>query len=72
MNRRAFSDAELLDMLDRKAAGEPISSIGRSYGVGRNTIAGLLHRMTHRQGSAHDGTMPDGWWRDGLSKRGCE
>lgn len=68
MTKRDWTDAELLDVLDRADMGESATVTGKRYGVSRSAILGLRHRCG---GIAdhHDGTMPKDWWRKGLEAR---
>ncbi|GMG82606.1 hypothetical protein LNKW23_18190 [Paralimibaculum aggregatum] len=43
--RREWSDAELLDMLARREAGQSRTEIAEAHGATRNQVIGLLHRI---------------------------
>lgn len=40
-----FSDAQVLDMLNLVVAGNSRADIAEVYGLSKNTVAGLLHRI---------------------------
>lgn len=72
-NARAWTDAELLDVLERARSGESATMTGKRYGVSRAAILGIRHRCRSecelQIGDALDGTMPSGWWKIGLQAR---
>lgn len=65
---RDWTDAELLDILERREKGFTVQQIANRYGVSKNTLSGLFYRMK-AEPSPHDGTMPPRWYREGLAKR---
>lgn len=68
--RGEVSDAELLEMLDLADEGRTIDAIAERFGRTRGTVSGWLHRIRREtEPSRHDGTMPAGWWRDGLRRQ---
>ncbi len=65
------SDAEILHILDLRDIGLTCREIGKRVGATKDAIIGLLFRINaDTEPSEHDGTMPSGWWRDGLARRG--
>jgi hypothetical protein len=67
----SFSDAELLRVLDLRASGLPASKIAARMRRSKGQIVGVLYRIANETGPAdrHDGTMPPGWWREGLKRQ---
>lgn len=70
---RDWTDAEMLDVLDRADRGESATVTGDYYGVSRSAILGMRYRCRNESeiqiGDALDGTMPSGWWKAGLEAR---
>lgn len=71
---RNWTDAAMLDVLERAERGESATLTGERYGVSRSAILGMRHRCrsecSNQIGDALDGTMPADWWREGLEARG--
>lgn len=70
---RDWTDAEMLDVLERTSDGQSSTIVGKRYGVSRAAVLGLLKRCRDDSenliGPALDGTMPKGWWKTGLAAR---
>jgi len=68
-----WSEARDLEMLHlREACGLTCEAVALRLGVTKNAVIGRLRRINQdmAEGAAGDGTMPPGWWRAGLAKRG--
>jgi len=67
------TDAEILDILEKRDSGLSCRQIGEGLGTTKGAIIGLTGRVDRAtEASKHDGTMPRYWWRDGLNRRGSE
>lgn len=80
MRAMVWTDAQMLDVLDLiDEFGWPASRVAERYGVSRNSIIGLRHRILSdlkeserapgpeaAQPENCDGGMVQGWWRAGL------
>lgn len=68
------SDEEILRMLELRDEGYSFSEIARRMrGVKRNQVLGIISRVNKAADAESDvlnGTMPYGWWKEGLRKRG--
>ncbi len=65
------TDAEILHIMDLRDTGLTCRKIGALVGATKDAINGLLGRIDRAtESSKHDGTMPNGWWRRGLKRRG--
>lgn len=66
----ARTDADLLQILELRDSGLSFRQIAKRIGGSRNSVLGIYHRIQRQtEPSKHDGTMPYGWWREGLRKR---
>lgn len=65
------TDAEIFTILELRDSGLPFSRIGERVGRKRNEVLGIYHRITKAAEPADefDGTMPYGWWKEGLRKQ---
>lgn len=54
---------EILDLVYNESLSYEI--VGQRFGMSRNTIAGLCHRikMSVEPDACHDGSMPRKWWK---------
>lgn len=73
MSGRFWSDAELLQILDDRAARISSTVTGERFGVGRSAILGLHMRMRGDTDDLNwangDGTMSPEWVRAGLERQ---
>lgn len=70
-----WTDAEMLDALERRAQGESAAVVARAMGRSRSAVLGLYHRIDTETDKADrtprlNGTMPPCWWRKGLNRPG--
>lgn len=68
----AYSDAELLLVLElRRVEGLTFAEIAKRLRRSRGSVIGVVRRIDREAGPGdrHDGTMPPGWWRDGLARQ---
>ena len=70
-DRKQFTDLELFTILEMKDEGRSLGEISQKFLCTRSRIGGVIHRTQQAAGpwDEYDGTMPYGWWRDGLSAR---
>lgn len=68
-----WTDGEILEALElRDHEGWTYARIAERLGRSRSALIGLLQRVDQAAdvaGARGDGTMPRGWWRDGLTRR---
>ncbi len=64
-------DGAVLEMLELRDMGHTLGRIARKFSVTRGTVSGCLHRIDQTVDPARvqEGTMPTGWWREGLERR---
>jgi len=76
-----WTDARLVFLLDCRAAGIPAAEAARQLSeqtgvaVSRSAVLGQWLRIGRARGcdpleENRDGTLPAGWWRAGLARRG--
>lgn len=81
----AWTDGEILRVLDLRAKGATAAEAGRAKGLARAAILGLEKRirddLTREDGTVRpgerpavkpenrDGGMPEGWWKAGLARQ---
>lgn len=66
----ARTDADLLQILQLRDDGLTMRQIAARMRMSRNAVLGLYHRIQRdTEPSEHDGTMPYGWWREGLRRQ---
>lgn len=63
-----LSDEETLELLEMRetmtAAAITKTPLARKYGLSRNAVVGICHRIKQAtEPCPMDGTMPPGWWR---------
>lgn len=65
------TDAEILMILELRDRGWAFSKIALTMRMQRNSVLGMHYRVTKAAGppDEFDGTMPYGWWKEGLRKR---
>lgn len=63
------TDAEMLRVLDLRAKGLTIVRIAKLVGWHKAKVQRVLADTTVAP-DRHDGTMPEGWWKDGLERPG--
>ena len=64
-------DSVVFKMLELRDKGFTLGRIARMLRLSRGIVSGCLHRVDHAVDPERlqEGTMPYGWWREGLEKR---
>ena len=68
--QKNWTDVETFSLLESKDIGIPCPVIAKRLGRSLNSVYRRIEDLKAAHiPSEHDGSMPYGWWRDGLAKR---